>query len=367
VGPFLGLFMLFGVVSPPTVDAFAPVWLDAHTVGFQYAQTPSYDHHPYTARDDGTGFHAVSALPDAAASPDGRHRWALDSSFRLTVDGTRITSDSVFSYGPSRVAWSPDSSRIAFADDRDKSIYVVAVDGSGLRRVHGGVVVTWLSAGELAVAPDTADGPVYAVHDDGTRVRLLATGLASFAGLAASPDGTQLAFGSFAGWAYTRGTALYVASTAGLDSDVRRISPDACTVSSSPTCLDGTDGPDRIVGAKRGDIIIGGAGDDVIHAGDGGNSIQAQWGNDSIFSGVGVDYVDGGGGSDTIRSGAGGDFVNPGPGRDVVDAGRGDDHIVANDGQRDVVDCGLGDDRVRADRLDRLRNCEHKTVLPPSP
>jgi hypothetical protein len=44
--------------------------------------------------------------------------------------------------------------------------------------------------------------------------------------------------------------------------------------------------------------------------------------------------------------------------RDKICALAGNDQIRARDGRRDVIDCGPGQDRVRADRLDVTRNCE---------
>jgi hypothetical protein len=35
------------------------------------------------------------------------------------------------------------------------------------------------------------------------------------------------------------------------------------------------------------------------------------------------------------------------------------------DGRRDHVDCGPGKDTVKADRLDKLKNCESKTRTQP--
>lgn len=189
------------------------------------------------------------------------------------------------------------------------------------------------------------------------------TGASPEDGFDVSPDGSQLVFASWSGWVYQSGPALYVADTGGVDANIRRISPDVCTLAPSSRCVDGTDGPDRLVGTKRGDIVIGGAGDDVVHAGDGQNVVYGQWGNDTILTGSYVDTVYGGGGNDVIRTGAGEDFVFPGSGRDIVDAGRGPDHVIANDGERDAVDCGPGDDRARVDEYDVVRNCEHVTVV----
>jgi Ca2+-binding RTX toxin-like protein len=351
-----------GVITPPTVDANAPVWLDAHTVGFEYAAN-AYSDEWYQARDDGSGFApAPQPPPDRTFSPDGKHQYSVDPlTGALSVDGRVVAKGPVYI---GRVAWSPDSEWLAYVNGDDTTVHVLNRHGDGDHRVHRGAEVAWISATELAVGLDGAATSVYAVRSDGTHPRLLVTGYYSPGGLAVSPDGAQLAFTAFGGWGYDRGAALYVASTRGVDTDVRRISPDVCTVQANATttggrCLDGTDGADRLVGTKHGDIVLAGAGDDVVHAGDGENAIYGQWGNDTILSGSGPDFVYGGSGDDVIRSGAGGDWIDPGPGRDVVDSGRGADHVVADDGQRDVIDCGPGVDSVRADAVDVTHNCEH--------
>lgn len=352
-----------GLDLPPRADANSPIWLGPKTVGFEYAQA-SWNHTPHAANDDGTAFSSVASLPDTTVSPDGRHRYSLDEkSGAVLVDG-RVVANGPLHSGLSTVAWSPDSTRLAFATD--DGVWVVWTDGTRLHRVHAGAAVTWLSELEVAVGLDGRAAPIYAVHSDGTRARLLATGYDSTSGLAASPDGSELAFGSFTGWGYDRGDALYVASTQKTDYLVHRVSPDVCTVFTTLTtmrgrCVDGTDWNDNLVGTRSGDFFVAGDGDDVIHAGDGMNVVQAQWGSDTILSGSGIDTIDAGGGNDVIRSGGGEDFIDPGPGRDVVFAGRGADHIVANDGERDVIDCGPGDDRVRADVRDVTRSCEHVT------
>jgi len=350
----LAVLVPFGAgTGPPTTAAVAPFWTGAHTLQF------GYSHHTWTVaqyavNDDGTGFAPTTApQPPSDISPDGRHRYSIDSvTHVLSIDGvsTRHAVDDLSSQ-----AWSPDSKQLAFSSAG--RIWVAGVDGTAPHAVHVGADVAWVSPDELVVGLCCFDADVFMVRPNGSQPRLVLTGASSFGGLAVSPDGTQIAFAAEYHAPYVEGSTLYVASLDGLDRDLRRLSPDAC----SGGC--GTDGPDRIVGTKQGDLIIAGAGDDVIHAGDGQNVVYGQWGNDTILTGSYVDTVYGGGGNDVIRTGAGEDTIFPGPGRDVVDAGRGPDHVIANDGERDVVDCGPGDDRARADPHDVVRNCEHVTVV----
>ena len=352
-----GVFALFAVVAalgagdfPPTTNVVAPTWTSVHTLQFAY-QPYGVPLSQYAVNDDGTGFApTAAAAKDPTVSPDGAHRYSIDAVTRvLSVDGVstrRAVED---------VTWSPDSSRLAFASAG--RIWVRGTDGSGQHAVHAGGAVAWVSPTELVVALCCFDANVYTVGVDGARSHRVLTGVSSEGGLAVSPDGAQIAFTADYSAPYVHGSTLYVASLDGVDKDVRRVSPDACTGGCS------TDGPDHLVGTKEGDLIIAGAGGDVIHAGDGQNVVYGQWGNDTILAGSYVDTVYGGGGNDVIRTGAGEDFIFPGSGRDVVDAGRGPDHVIANDGERDVIDCGPGDDRARVDRDDVVRNCEHVAVL----
>ena len=161
-------------------------------------------------------------------------------------------------------------------------------------------------------APPPDGGPTGAVAR-GTKLygsdgRLLVSDASPQFGFAVSPDGSQIVFAAWSGWGNQRGAALYVASTSGADANIRRLTPDVCTVAQFAHTV--------------GSLCL-----------------------------------------DVIRTGAGEDSIFPGPGRDVVGAGRDPDHVIANDGERDVIDCGPGDDRARADRVDVVRNCEHVTVV----
>ena len=120
--------------------------------------------------------------------------------------------------------------------------------------------------------------------------------------------------------------------------------------------LDGGAGSDRLWGGGASDFLRGGAGADVL---------RGQGGNDRLLGGAGSDKLLGGAGNDTITEVAAG-YVPGEPldtGHNGVVAGPGRDTIDVANGRRDRVDCGGGTDSVKADKGDRLRNCEHRRLL----
>jgi Ca2+-binding RTX toxin-like protein len=125
--------------------------------------------------------------------------------------------------------------------------------------------------------------------------------------------------------------------------------------------LTGTAGSDRIFRFDGDDEITGAAGDDCVLGGHGLDLIQGALGNDLLRGEEGPDDVSGGHGDDLLRGGSGVDWLPGGLGADRIE-GRddieGDDVINAANGVRERADCGAGRDRVRADREDRLRDCE---------
>jgi hypothetical protein len=376
-----------GMIVPEPADAVQPRWLvDGRHVEMSYAQAANglvTAHQPYVAADDGGGFRPANsgdivAHPDLAVSPDGAHRAWFGSDANLYLDGRALTTGrDGYVEGWQPIAWSPDGKWIAFTwgarrgSATSAEVDVIPAAGGARRRISTGTSVSWINARTLAVGLEGYATDILRVDVATRRVRRLVSGYYSPGGFDISPDGSQIAFTSYVGAAYDRGAVTYAAKTTGADADVRRLSPDTCTV--KPTlyvlrgrCIDGSNNADHLVGSRYGDIIVAGPENDTIRAGDGNNNIQAQWGNDDIRSGNKADWIHAGAGNDTIRSGGGPDTINPGPGRDQVFAGSGDDNIVAKDGERDLIDCGPGNDTVRADHLDLLHNCEHVTYAPPN-
>lgn len=95
----------------------------------------------------------------------------------------------------------------------------------------------------------------------------------------------------------------------------------------------GTKLADRLIGTDAGERILGWRGNDVI---------RARKGRDCLSGGLGRDRLFGG------------------PHRDRFVAGPGSDFIASRDRRGETVRCGRGRDRVKADRFDRLVNCERR-------
>jgi Ca2+-binding RTX toxin-like protein len=142
-------------------------------------------------------------------------------------------------------------------------------------------------------------------------------------------------------------------------------------------CLNGNNGNDRLTGDAGNDRLAGGAGKDTMNGGAGRDQLNGGTGNDkgsggsgndsllggagtdNLAGGAGNDSLDGGTGDDVLSGGAGNDKIVGGKGKNKVSGGAGNDTINTRNGKRDTVDCGRGSkDQLRADRADRVKNCE---------
>lgn len=97
--------------------------------------------------------------------------------------------------------------------------------------------------------------------------------------------------------------------------------------------------------------LTGGGGDDTLNGTSGRNVLKGMFGNDKIL---------GGGAADSIFGGSGDDSLTGGPGADKVSGEAGEDSLFLKDGGRDRGSCGMGEDRAKADKSDRLSQCERR-------
>ncbi len=176
----------------------------------------------YTVGADGSARRVVVRSPgpqfDADWSPDGRLLAYRDSRSGINVDdeiyvvgadgsGERnLTRDPANDWSP---AWSPDGGQIAFASDREGElrIFVMAADGSGVRRVTEiwGEYPAWSPDGERIAFASFAGGvgptgdpnyDLYMVNADGSGLRRLTESPAYDMYPTWSPDGDSIAFES---------------------------------------------------------------------------------------------------------------------------------------------------------------------------
>jgi Tol biopolymer transport system component len=142
----------------------------------------------------------VSWSPDGAALVLDSHEGVLAVSRGRAVLW-RLTGSDGWRFG--EPAWSPDGHEIALAGARDgeRGIFLVARDGSNLRRLTStGTSPSWSPDGTRIAFSGSTSGttlrevPLYVVGRDGSGLRQLAGGHHS--ATTWSPDGTRLAYSS---------------------------------------------------------------------------------------------------------------------------------------------------------------------------
>ncbi|MFH9355702.1 TolB family protein [Kitasatospora sp. NPDC017646] len=231
-----------------------PDWSpDGSAIAFDRTDPQSGTARLWTVSTTGDNAHQISQLCDAASatadcanederapafSPDGKQlafsrSWgALDQAhnnqvqysdlYLMSPDGTNVqrltflTNDKPYSGAVGNPSWSPDGKQLTFeyrtsatgqpADSR--AIYVVGVDGTGLRQLtpwelRAGERAAWSPDGTQILfttypaGPDnTPGGGIYTVHPDGTAIGALTPAPSTtFYGTAAyAPDGKSIVF-----------------------------------------------------------------------------------------------------------------------------------------------------------------------------
>jgi Ca2+-binding RTX toxin-like protein len=307
-------------------------------------------------------------------------RFAPSSIHVVDVAIARTSKLPTGSINPLYPAWSPDGRRLSFQDRagyRDSSIYVMAADGTGIRRIAAGSALDWSPDGTKVAY--TGQSGVTVANPDGTDATAVAWGRSP----AWSPDGEKIAYlTGHAGNVFVvdrDGSSLrqLMRDNAGLLSPIW--APDGRSIASVRTGLPGRDvtmgdlwimNPDG--GAKRRltnyvrwspEQSFRGLSDPAWQPGEpeadlGLNqscapSLLGSRRGDAIRGTAGHDAIYGLAGSDTIRGNDGHDYLSGGPGAD---------RLVTRDSVADELACGWGRDTAIADRHDLVgRDCEQVT------
>lgn len=171
----------------------------------------------YAVSIDGSGLVRLTDEPapdfDGTCSPDGTriaYRSERDGNpeiYVMNADGSGeldLTNDPATDYSPS---WSPDGTQLAFASDRAggtaNDIYVMNGDGTDVRRVTDSPAIeeypTWSPDGNRIAFANESTGEIWIVYVDGSGLRNLSSPVGDGTrddGPAWSPDGTHIAFSS---------------------------------------------------------------------------------------------------------------------------------------------------------------------------
>jgi len=350
---------------------------------------------------DGTGENLTASdqnETEPAVSPDGT-KIAFEREvspgnheiFTMNADGTGVTRLTFTGTEEGHPNFSPDGTKIVFDDNFHSdprvagAIHTMNLDGTG---------VTTLTAnradrhGLAAYSPDgtkisfTASEDIWVMNADGSDQRPLTTTPApdiqaswqpiprAAALSPGSPLGAGLAAGRCANERRGSAASETITGTSAGDRLLGLGGNDRLNGRRGDDCLLGGDGGDRLSGAEGADRLQGDFGNDILDGASGGDRLSGgsandrlagSSGNDTLSGGTGRDKLSGGSGDDRLSGGPGDDRLRGGTGRNRFSGGSGNDRISAINRRRETVYCGPGRDIVRADRSDRLRDCERVT------
>lgn len=346
-------------------------------------------------------------------SPDGkrlvfiRRVGPMDTPYRIVTSSVNGGDERTVLQRAREPVWSPDGKRIAFVGEDWPQVFLVAIDGSGARRLTSGflwaVNPEWSPDGSelafAALASSSTTPQIYVIGADGSGVRQVTSSSGEKGAPAWSPDGTELAFtntehhGIFVvdagGGAERRltpkGSKLWYydlswqprpgALPTGTGPTAPKPTPTTSTTTTTATGpKGGGTGPHgcTIMAAKQGKELrdhrgvytytLGTAGADIICGTEGRDTIGAMAGDDVVYAAGGDDIIHDFGGDDTVYGGAGNDSMGglrTRSGNDHFYGNAGNDTFGAKDGEKDVIDGGPGTDCAAFDRgLDVLESVE---------
>ena len=279
---------------------------------------------------------------------------------------------------------SPDGARLAYVTSpmnapEPRALVVAAADGSVPRQLAslpGLHDPSWSPSGVLLAVG--ADSGIFVIAFDGSGLRRLTTERDSQPEF--SPDGTRIAFvrngdvwtmRAADGGDPVRVTATMVPET---EPAWQRLPATPIAAGTVPCAITGTEGDDVLVGTEGPDVffdrggddtILGLGGDDVVWDGPGDDRVEAGDGDDIVFLNAGHNTVLGGEGADRLGSPLAsgvtdGSTLDGGPGDDSITGGIGPDRLLGGDGRDaisgqkgpDLIYGGPGSDRLQGNRGD---------------
>jgi Tol biopolymer transport system component len=363
-----------------------PAWSpDGGLIAFRHYDSGLSAYQLAVIRPDGTGFQPLYTAPTSpttltldgpAWSPDGSRIYfaqgqlpvgcVSDPPFQIWWEarggGTpvKVSTDTTISeYSP---APSPDGTQLAFARCDDKPhgldhIWVSGPDGSGAHALTASATTYDVDPSWQPTAPRVISGPTISGRAENNQTITATAGTVSGGASATLQFERCNAVG--ANCAAIPGASATRVRAAANTLTYRLTSTDlghAIVVHQTQTNGLGSTSADS---APTKSVVPSPGHCSNRFAGTRRNDrIRGSSGSDRIRGGRGRDRLFGLAGNDCISGGTGNDTINAGGGRNTVSGGAGNDTIYVRNHKRDRVNCGKGRDKVRADRFDKLRGCE---------
>jgi TolB protein len=132
-----------------------------------------------------------------------------DDIFSINLDGTRLANLTHNGANNVQFRWSPDGRRIAFTSDGDGldnyyDLYIINADGTGLRKLSdtgdAGPFDWSPDSSKIVFADGTHNWTLWTVNADGTGLRQITDGVQTYTSPTWSPDGRKIAAEKQIGW-----------------------------------------------------------------------------------------------------------------------------------------------------------------------